>query len=33
VKQFDVVEKIVGELLGSLWMLLPRPIENLFQIG
>ena len=33
VEQFDVVEKIIGKLLGCLGMVLPRPIENLFQVG
>ena len=32
-KQFDMVEKIIGELLSCFGMLLPRPIENLFQVG
>ena len=33
VKQFDVIEKIDGKLLSRSGMLLPRPIENLFEIG
>jgi hypothetical protein len=32
-KQIDVIEKIVGEPLGRFSVLLPRPSENLFQIG
>ena len=32
-KQVDVVEKIVGKLFGCFGMLIPRPLENLFQIG
>ena len=32
-KQFEVVEKIIRKLLGCFGMLLPRPVENLFQIG
>ena len=32
-KQFDVVEKIIGKLLGSFGMLLPRPFEDFLQIG
>jgi hypothetical protein len=32
-KQFDVVEKIIGKLLGCFRMFLPRPFENFFQIG
>ena len=32
-KQFDVVEKVIRELLRCLGILLPRPLENLFQIG
>jgi hypothetical protein len=33
VKQFDVVEKIIGKLLGCFGMLLTRPLENLLKIG
>ena len=32
-KRLDVVEKIIRKLLGCFGMLLPRPLENLFQIG
>jgi len=32
-KQFKVVEKIIRKLLGGFGMLLPRPLENFFQIG
>jgi hypothetical protein len=32
-KQIEVVEKIIRELLGGFGMLLPRPLENFFQIG
>jgi hypothetical protein len=32
-KQFEVVEKIIRKLLGCFGMLLPRPLENFFQIG
>ena len=32
-KQFDVLEKIIGKLLGCFGMLIPRPLENIFQIG
>ena len=32
-KRLDVVEKIIRKSLGRLGMLLPRPLENLFQIG
>jgi hypothetical protein len=32
-KQFDVVEKIIGKLFGCFGMFLPRPFENFFQIG
>ena len=31
-KQFNVVEKIIGKLLGCFGMLFPRPLENFFQI-
>jgi len=31
-KQFDVVEQVIRELLGCFGMLLPRPLENFFQI-
>jgi len=33
VKQFDMVEKIIGKLFGCFGMLLPRPLENFLQIG
>ena len=32
-KQFKVVEEIIRKLLGGFGMLLPRPLENFFQIG
>jgi hypothetical protein len=32
-KQFDVIEEIISKLLGCFRMLLPRPVENFFQIG
>lgn len=32
-KQFDVLEKFIGKLLGCYGMLIPRPLENFFQIG
>jgi len=32
-KQSDVIEQILGKLLGCFGMLLPRPLENFFQIG
>jgi hypothetical protein len=32
-KQFDMVEKIIGESPGCFGMLLPRPLENFLQIG
>ena len=32
-KQFEVVEKIIRKLPGRFGMLLPRPLENFFQIG
>jgi hypothetical protein len=32
-QRIEVVEKCVSELFGRAWMLLPRPIEYLFQIG
>ena len=31
-KQFNVVEKIIGKLFGCFGMFLPRPLENFFQI-
>ena len=32
-KQFEVVEKIIGKLLGCGGMLLPRPNEDFLQIS
>jgi hypothetical protein len=32
-QQVDVAEQIIGKLFGCFGMLLPRPLENLFQIG
>ena len=32
-KQFEVVKKILRKLLGRFGMLLPRPLENFFQVG
>jgi hypothetical protein len=32
-KRLDVVEKIIRKLLGCFGMLLPRLLENFFQIG
>jgi hypothetical protein len=32
-QELDVIEKIIGKLPGCFGMLLPRPLENIFQIG
>jgi hypothetical protein len=32
-KQSEVVEKVVRKFLGCIGMLLPRPLENFFQIS
>jgi len=32
-KRLDMVEKIIRKSLGRFGMPLPRPLENLFQIG
>ena len=32
-QRIQVVEEYVRELFGRVWMLLPRPVEYIFQIG
>jgi len=32
-QQVDLVEQLIGELIACFGMLIPGPLENLFQIG
>ena len=32
-QELEVVEKIIGKLLGCFGMLFPRPLEDFFQVG